>query len=123
MQGGNDAKIEYELQQLHKVQENDILYKKILSKIHPIIVDLVQNIPTATDLVENEFLYKTAILSLCKLMCISQRFCNEHLELIFQLIESDISEGFKLNLIVAFGDFIDRFPNLLQPYVRRYFNL
>jgi condensin complex subunit 1 len=71
---------------------------------------------------DNIFLYKTAILSLCKFMCISQKFCEENLPFLFELLNADIEPSIKLNVCAAFGDFINRFPNLLQAYITKYFD-
>jgi condensin complex subunit 1 len=119
--GGKEAEIEYDVNQLHKILEEDILFKNILGKFSPLIVNISKRILT-DPIDEYPQLYKSAILSLCKYMCISQRFCEENLPFIFELLNSDIEPEFKLNVCAAFGDFIIRFPNILQTHINKFFN-
>jgi len=67
------------------------------------------------------FLYKNALLALCKFMCISQKFCKDNLDFLFDLLNSDIHSSLKLNVIAAFGDLINRFPNILQQKINQFF--
>jgi len=56
-------------------------------------------------------------------MCISNKFCNENLNVLFDILESDkIHPALKLNVCVAFGDLVNRFPNTLQTQISKYFN-
>lgn len=56
-------------------------------------------------------------------MCISKKFCEENLPLLFQILESSkVNPALKLNICVAFGDLVNRFPNVLQTQINKYFN-
>jgi condensin complex subunit 1 len=122
MAGGKEAEIEYEINMLHKIVEEEILYRNLLGKFTPIIVGIAKRV-LIEDVDKNYYLFKSALLSLCKFMCISQKFCEENLPLIFELLTSDtIESSFKLNVCAAFGDFINRFPNTLQKQVNKFFN-
>ena len=70
----------------------------------------------------NIYLYKSSILTLCKFMCISPKFCEDHIPFLFELLESDINPSLKLNVIAGFGDLVNRFPNVLNKYINKFFN-
>lgn len=121
--GGKEAEIEYDMQLLHKIIEEEVLYKNLLCKFTPLIIQLVRNCLTTQITESNIVLYKTAILSLCKFMCLSKRFCEENLNLLFEILESPkINPTLKLNVTVSFGDLVNRFPNTLQTQISKYFN-
>lgn len=106
---------------MHGIVEEEILYKNLLGKFAPLIVNIAKR--ALNDNIEDDlFLYKTAILSLCKFMCISSKFCEDHLPFLFDLLNSNIDATLKLNVCAAFGDFINRFPNILQKEVSKFFN-
>jgi condensin complex subunit 1 len=106
---------------LHKILEEDVLFKNLLGKFSPLIVKIAKRI-TTDSIDAHPHLYKSALLSLCKFMCISQRFCEEHLPFIFELLKADIEPELKLNVCAAFGDFIIRFPNTLQKHINKFFD-
>jgi len=110
---------------LNKITEDELLQQNLISKFVPIILNICKKAVTHGIGNETEnpyyFLYKTAILSLCKLMCISQKFCSENLDFLFDLLNSEIDSSLKLNVVAAFGDFINRFPNILQQKIGQYF--
>lgn len=122
--GGKEAEIEYDINLLHKIVEEEILYKNLLGKFSPLIVNIANQALVDTENPEaNLFLYKSAILSLCKFMCISQKFCEENLPFLFDLLKNeDLDPSLKLNICAAFGDFVNRFPNILQKQVVKFFN-
>lgn len=56
-------------------------------------------------------------------MCISAKFCEDNLPFLFDLLNSElIDPSLKLNICAAFGDFINRFPNILQKQVSKFFS-
>lgn len=121
--GGKEAEVEYDISVLHKIIEEEILYKNLLSNFAPMIIALVRNSLSIKIRENNIFLYKSAILTLCKFMCISKRFCEENLPLLFEILESEeVNANLKLNVCVAFGDLVNRFPNTLQKEIKRFFN-
>ena len=69
----------------------------------------------------NLYLYKSAILTLCKFMCISPKFCEDHMNFLFELLNKDINPSLKLNVIAGFGDLVNRFPNVLQKYIYKFY--
>ena len=123
--GGKEAEIEYDINLLHKMVEEDFLYKNLLGKFVPMIVGISNLTLTTshTEIENNIFLYKNAILAMCKYMCISQKFCEENLPFLFKFLDSDsIEPNLKLNVCASFADFINRFPNILQKQISKYFS-
>ena len=123
--GGKEAEADYNISLLHKLIDEDILKKHLIAKFIPMIVNIAKEtlICSNHELNKNQILYKSAILSLCKLMCINQSFCQENLPFIFDLLKSDsINSDLKLNICLAFGDFINRFPNTLQQVINKFFD-
>jgi len=121
--GGKEAEVEHDIRLLHKIIEEEVLYRNLLSKFTPLIIQLVKNSLTTLITESNIILYKTSILSLCKFMCISKKFCEENLNLLFEILESSkINPSLKLNVCVSFGDLVNRFPNTLQTQINKYFN-
>ncbi|KAL4220856.1 meiotic chromosome condensation [Mactra antiquata] len=61
-------------------------------------------------------LQKAATLALSKFMLVSSEFCEEHLQLLFTLLEKSTSSIIRANTIIAMGDLCFRFPNLIEPW-------
>ena len=68
-------------------------------------------------------LERSAILALCKFMCVSQKICVENLKLIFDILRSRIDFGVKANIIISLGDLFNRFPNSLNEHTNDIFSL
>ncbi len=123
--GGKEAEVELNVQLLHKLIDDEILKKNLISKFIPMIKGIAEQSLKCSnkELSQNLLLYKSAILALCKLMCINQKFCEENLPFMFEILQSDtIDDSLKLNVCTAFGDFINRFPNIMQATVNKFFN-
>lgn len=121
--GGQEAEVEHDINILQKIVDEDLLYKNILGKFTPFILNMVTQIFTDNITEENRILYKTSIISLCKFMCVSKKFCEENLKLLFDILENEkIEANLKLNICVSIGDLVNRFPNLLQKKMSDFFN-
>ena len=68
-------------------------------------------------------LERSAILALCKFMCVSQKLCAENLDLVFDILKSRIDFGVKANVIISVGDLFNRFPNVLNEKTNDIFRL
>jgi len=68
-------------------------------------------------------LERSAILALCKFMCVSQKICVDNLDLIFEILKSRIDFGVKANIIISLGDLFNRFPNALNERTNSIFSL
>ncbi|KAL6070680.1 meiotic chromosome condensation, variant 2 [Balamuthia mandrillaris] len=61
-------------------------------------------------------LKSSAVLALCKFMCISSKFCEQNLQLLFTLHQKAEDASIRANISIALGDLALRFPNLLEPW-------
>jgi len=64
------------------------------------------------------------MISFCKFMCVSRVFCEKQLPLLFTVLQRK-SEAAKMRVsaIVALGDLATRFPNELEPWNSRLYEL
>ncbi len=65
---------------------------------------------------QNPMLRSSAVLALCKFMCVSAEFCEKHLQLLFTLAERSTEAAIRANVVIAMGDLALRFPNLIEPW-------
>jgi len=56
-------------------------------------------------------------------MCVSEIICSDHLDLIVDLLKSEIEFGVKANIIISLGDMFNRFPNTLNERTKDIFML
>lgn len=56
----------------------------------------------------------TATLSLSKLMCVSSRFCEENLLLLFKIFETSKDATIRSNIVIALGDIAVCFNNMID---------
>lgn len=64
-------------------------------------------------------LERTAVLSFCKFMCISEKYCCAHMSTLFStLSRPNMDPIIKNNIIISMGDLLHRFPNLVEPHSR-----
>lgn len=61
----------------------------------------------------------SAVLSLTKLMCVEESFCEANLQLLFTVLERGKEAMVRANAVAALGDLAFRFPNLLEPWSSR----
>ena len=56
-------------------------------------------------------------------MCVSQKACRENLPVLLELLFSKASDSIKTIIVISLGDLTRRFPNELQSYQDKMFNL
>jgi condensin complex subunit 1 len=64
-----------------------------------------------------------AILSLCKLMCVSSPYCEENLQLLFSIMMGAPEPAIRSNIVVALGDMAFRWTNLTEPWMAHIYAL
>lgn len=64
-------------------------------------------------------LRSAAVLTLCKLMCVSSVFCEDQLQLLFSVLRHESDLNIRANICVALGDLAVRHPNLIEPWTPR----
>jgi condensin complex subunit 1 len=69
-------------------------------------------------------LERSAVLALCKVMCVSKEICGENVPLIFKIMEStQVDSVIRCNIISAIGDLYQRHANVLEEYIKKLFKL
>jgi len=72
----------------------------------------------------SNLLQNSAVLALCKFMCIDSTFCKRNLSLLFTLLKGssanpanpDVAPNIRANIIIALGDMAFRFPNCMDKW-------
>jgi condensin complex subunit 1 len=82
----------------------------LLAQITPAIVCMIREPGTFSD----ESLQLACALSLVRIMMLSKRMCEEHIQLLFTLMEKSPNPAIRSQLIVGIGDLVYRFPNSLE---------
>ena len=122
--GGKEAEIDLNISLIHKIIDEDLLVKNLIAKYVPIITTIAKSTLTckSEELETNMLLYKSAIMSYCKLMLINPEFCKNNIQFIFDLLNNDtIPSDLKLNVCLSFGDLVNRFPNIMITEVNKFF--
>eukprot|EP00966_Prymnesium_polylepis_P106730 2471024-Prymnesium_polylepis.1 len=57
-----------------------------------------------------------AVLTLCKLMCVSKSFCEQQLNLLFSVLRYESDRVIRANICVALGDLAVRHTNEVEPW-------
>lgn len=107
----DDAEADY----INHVCETEVVTgDTILKKLSRLVINICTNPQKYSD----KRLQSSASISLTKLMIISSAFCEEHLPLVFTMMEKSHEPQIRSNLIYAVGDLANRFPNLLEPWTK-----
>ncbi|KAL8621609.1 hypothetical protein ACOMHN_036842 [Nucella lapillus] len=105
----DDAEAEY----IRKLCEKDIVSgPNLLATLQPLLVSVCTN----QGRYPHPELRTAATLALAKFMTVSSEFCEQHLQLMFTVMEKSPSEVIRANSIIAVGDLTFRFPNLIEPW-------
>ena len=65
----------------------------------------------------------SAVLTLCKMMCVSPTFCGQQLQLLFSLANNDPEPAIRANVAIALGDLFFRHTNVLTPWTSHMYAL
>lgn len=100
------------------IAEKEIVGRGLLGVFGPLLVRVVGN---EGGKFESEILRQTSTLALCKFMCVSRSFCEQHLPVVFTSLANAPSDDVTLraNTVIALGDLAFRFPNEVEPYTPR----
>nr|XP_039250362.1 condensin complex subunit 1-like [Styela clava] len=101
---------------IRNITENELLAKdNLLGLLAPTLVRACLA-PIHADQQGEVAIQATASLALAKYMQVSSKFCEDHLQLLFTLLEKSPHEVVRANLVIPIGDLCVRFPNLLEPW-------
>lgn len=95
------------------VTERQLVFENLLGKFHPLLAFVVAN---ENNVFSNLLVRETAVLALCRYMCVSCYICESYLALLFTVLTRDPSEKIRTTIAVALGDLAFRFPNALEPW-------
>ena len=109
----HDVELNSRLEELSIIQNTRLLQTNLLRYFPPLIHQCIDRSQTLHPLT-----LMAAYLTMGKLMCISQSSCEEFLNSFLQAISAkSFPTSLQCNLIVIFGDLIQRFPNLLEDHI------
>ena len=115
---------------LDEITESSLIQEGILGRFTPILQAIAQEALRRNTTNESvlkapylSIMERSAILALCKYMCVSKKICIENLDLVFALLQSNIEFGVKVNIIITLADLFNRFPNELNERVKKIFLL
>ena len=105
----DDADAEY----INNLCQNDIVNgSNLLAVFGPLIVNIVVH----GWQFDGDHLRECSVLSLVKFMCVSSKFCEANLQLLFTILHKAPENVIRADIIIALGDLCFRFPNLLEPW-------
>ena len=93
----------------------------VWSTYAPLVISTVSRRPAALNDPSDPLscLRSVAILTLAKLMVVSESFCLENLRLLFGVLQMDDELWCnKTNIVIALGDIACAHPNIIQPYMK-----
>jgi condensin complex subunit 1 len=114
---GIAAEIEAENErEMSEISEKEIVGRNLVGQFAPLLASVVAN--EGGKFGNVQILTQAAMLALVKLMCVSSKFCEDHLGLLFTALASAPAEDtvMRANTVVALGDLAFRFPNEVEPY-------
>jgi len=62
-----------------------------------------------------------AVSYLTKLMCVDERFCEQHLQVLFTVLASEEPAAVRADIVIALCDLTVRYPNLIEPWSSQIF--
>jgi len=116
---GMEAELEAENErQVAEIAEKEIVGRGLLSVFGPLLIRVVAN---EGNKFNSEILRQTSTLALCKFMCVSSTYCEQHLPVVFTALANAPKDDVTLraNTVIALGDLAFRFPNEVEPYTPR----
>lgn len=98
--------------------EEIVCGKNLLAKLSRIIIEIAAD-PIRFPSPE---LKQASSLALAKFMMVSAKYCQDHLRLLFTILEKTKDREIKINLLVAISDLCIRFPNQLDGWTGKIFD-
>lgn len=107
-------------ERLNDVRERELLYdtQALLTMFGPVISHVCSN----WKIFESPVVYRMAVLALCKFMTVSENFCRSNLSLLFSILEQTNDSYTRSNIIIAVGDLVACFNNLIDQNISFLYN-
>ena len=111
--------------QFNYIVERELVFENLLGKFHPFIAFIVANEekgkqgfgPYGAPIVR-----ETALLALCRYMCVSNAMCEMYLALVFTALENEPMAVNRTTVMIALADLAFRFPNVIEPWTKRIYS-
>ena len=111
--------------QFNYIVERELVFENLLGKFHPFIAFIVANEekgrqgfgPYGAPIIR-----ETALLALCRYMCVSNAMCEMYLALVFTALENEPMAVNRTTVMIALADLAFRFPNVIEPWTKRIYS-
>jgi non-SMC mitotic condensation complex subunit 1 len=111
--------------QFNYIVERELVFENLLGKFHPFIAFIVANEekgrqgfgPYGAPIIR-----ETALLALCRYMCVSNAMCEMYLALVFTALENEAMAVNRTTVMIALADLAFRFPNVIEPWTKRIYS-
>ncbi|BGP16184.1 condensin complex non-SMC subunit Cnd1 [Rhodosporidiobolus nylandii] len=94
---------------IHAAKETELLEGRdsLLAVFGPMAAEIVAK-------PKNSMLQTAATLALSKFMCVSSKFCDAHLNLLFKVLETSREPAVRSNIVIALGDIAVSFSTIMD---------
>eukprot|EP01103_Thecamoeba_quadrilineata_P010866 TRINITY_DN2462_c0_g1_i1.p1 TRINITY_DN2462_c0_g1~~TRINITY_DN2462_c0_g1_i1.p1 ORF type:complete len:1011 (+),score=148.98 TRINITY_DN2462_c0_g1_i1:371-3403(+) len=92
--------------------EQDLISCNLLGTYSPLII----KIASSPQSFKSSMLRSAAIIALTKFMCVSSKFCETNMRLLFTILKKSNDSTIRGNIMISLGDLAIRFPNLIEPW-------
>jgi len=113
---------------IHSIRHDELLYGEgaLLARFAPFVVGICRKYPkhkvwgliAGFQLVDiaaqDPLVQNVATVALGKLLCISSKFCEENLYLLFRILETSEDATIRSNAVIALGDIALSFSNIID---------
>ena len=123
---GSAAASDYDHEkQFNYIVERELVFQNLLGKFHAFIAFIVANEEKGKQgfgPFGARIIRETALLALCRYMCVSNGMCEMYLALIFTALENEPIAVNRTTIMIALADLAFRFPNVIEPWTRRIYS-
>lgn len=95
---------------VEQIIEQKVAKNSLIAMFAPMLVFVLRDPGTFAD----DSLQLACACTLVRIMMLSKRLCEEHIQLLFTLMEKSSNTAVRSQLIVGIGDLVYRFPNSLE---------
>ncbi|CAI5728986.1 unnamed protein product [Peronospora destructor] len=105
---------------VNNIIQKEIACRNLLGVYGPLIIRVL--VGTEKEFKSDELLTECAVVALSKFMAVSEEFCENHLQLLFTILQDSPQPSVRGDVIIALGDLSFRFPNLVEPWTSHLYN-
>ncbi|CAH0480130.1 unnamed protein product [Peronospora belbahrii] len=93
---------------VNNIIQKEIACRNLLGMYGPLIIRVL--VGTEDEFKSDELLTECAVVALSKFMAVSEEFCENHLQLLFTILQDSPQPSVRGDVIIALGDLSFRFP-------------